>query len=129
MILTAHLLTGAAIASKVSNPAGAIILAFLSHYFLDLLPQIEYSVKSIRERRWQKSFQDFFKVALDFFSGILLILLFSNNQPIIFVAALVAIVPDGLHFLNIVFYKNRLLKKHQDLIDIEKGIEEYLPVD
>lgn len=115
MILTVHLLTGAAIASKISNPLWVIPLAFLSHYFLDLLPQAEYSIKNVRERYWQKSFLDFFKVFLDVATGILLIFFFSKNALLIFIAAFFAILPDGFHLLAILFPGDRLLTWHQRL--------------
>ena len=113
MVLTTHLLVGAAIASKVFNPALALPLAFLSHYPLDLAPHTEYEIKNIQKARWHRSFFDFLKVFLDIFFGILLISLFSNGNPIIFAAALLAIVPDGLELLNIIFPNYKPLTLHQ----------------
>ncbi|RLC35435.1 MAG: hypothetical protein DRZ76_00055 [Candidatus Nealsonbacteria bacterium] len=115
MILTAHLLTGAAIASKISNPALAFPLAFLSHYLLDLPPQTEYEVENIKKARWHKASSDFLKVFLDIFFGMLLIILFSDGSPIIFAAAFLAIVPDGLHLLNLIFPRSKPLAWHQRL--------------
>ena len=113
MILTCHLVIGALIASKVQSVPLVLSLAFLSHYFLDLLPQIEYKVDKIRAKQWSKSFSDFSKVFLDIAVGLLLILLFSKNTVLIFVAAFVAIVPDGFTLLYIIFDKNKLLNKHR----------------
>lgn len=115
MILTAHLLTGAAIASKISNPLLVLPLALLSHYFLDFLPQYEYSIKNIKERHWGKSLFDFSKVFLDITFALLLIRLFSESTPLIFAAAFLAILPDGFHLLTIIFYKNKLLNVHWGL--------------
>ena len=112
MILTCHLLAAAAVASKISNPFLAVPLAFLSHYFLDFPPQQEYDISNIKERRWQKSFFDFFKVFLDISIGMLLIFFFSKNTPLIFAAAFLAIVPDFLTLLALIFPKNKLLVKH-----------------
>ena len=109
MILTPHLLLGAAIASKIEYAPLAIILAFLSHYLLDLIPHIEYSIDNIEKNQWQKSLPDISRVFLDFSFGILLILIFSNNQPIIFACAFFAILPDGLSLLNYSF-SNKILK-------------------
>jgi len=114
MILLAHLLLGATIASKIENIPLAIILAFLSHYFLDFFPHIEYRIENIKNKQWSKSFPDFLRVFLDFFSGILIILLFAGVQPIIFAVSLFSILPDGLNFLNLIF-KNKLLKIHFNL--------------
>jgi len=113
MILICHLLAGAAIGANISNPVLALCLALLSHYFLDILPQLEYSIRNIQGGHWHKSFFDFFKVFLDIAFGILLILLFSKNTPLIFAAAFIAILPDGFTLLNIILRKNKLLNKHQ----------------
>jgi len=51
MILTTHMLAGAAAASKISNPFLALPLALLSHYLCDFLPHNDYSIINIVERR------------------------------------------------------------------------------
>ena len=48
MILLVHMLFGAAVGLSINNIYIAIIVAFLSHYFLDLFPHIEYNIKSTR---------------------------------------------------------------------------------
>lgn len=113
MILTPHLLAGAAVAAKISNPILGLFLAFLSHYFLDLLPQREYPIKNIKKRCWNKSFFDFSKVFLDISFGVLLILFFSTNNPLIFIAAFLAILPDGSTLIFLIFPKNKILAIHQ----------------
>jgi hypothetical protein len=111
MILLVHLLFGAAIASAIKNVPLAIVLAFLSHYFLDFIPHIEYSIENIEKRRWQKSFSNFLKITLDFCFGILLISMFSGNQPIVYIGAFFAILPDGFSVLNLII-SNKILKIH-----------------
>lgn len=120
MILFAHLLLGAAIALWVKNPIFAVILAFLSHYVLDLIPHTEYNIENIKKKQWNKSLPDILKIALDLFSGIFIILLFlsratlpAGRQAIIFVAAFFAILPDGLTVLGY-FLKNKLLELHKN---------------
>lgn len=113
MILTPHLLFGAAIASQIQNPISAIILAFLSHYFLDFLPHNEYSIKNITEKRWKKSFPDFLKVFVDFSIGVILILAFSQKTLTVFIAAFFAILPDGFNIFNCLF-KNNVLKSQSE---------------
>ena len=113
MILLVHLLLGALIGQKISNPFLAIILAFLSHYFLDLFPHIEYPIKNIKQKQWHKAMPDILRVILDFCSGISLIFLFSKNNPIIYVCAFFAILPDGFTFLGY-FLNNKTLKLHND---------------
>jgi len=118
MTLTPHLLLGAAIGSKIGNLPLAIVLAFLSHYLLDLIPHIEYPIDNISKKQWRKSLPDFLRVFLDFSFGVLLILIFSNNQPIIYVCALVALIPDSLTIISSIF-PNRVLSAH-DKIHTEK---------
>lgn len=114
MILISHLLFAAAIAQKIPYAPLAIILAFLSHYFLDIIPHIEYSIENITNKKWKKALPDFLKVFLDFASGIILILIFSTNQPIIFVGAFAGIISDGLSLLGSVF-PNKILKAHSSI--------------
>lgn len=113
MILTAHLLTGAALASKIHCAPLALSLAFLSHYFLDLIPHQEYSIENIREKRWKKSQLDFLKVFLDISFGTFFILLLAKNNPLIFTAAFLAILPDGFTLLSLVF-PNKMLRIHDN---------------
>ena len=119
MILLAHMLFGAAIGSSVHNVTLAIILALLGHYFLDMFPHIEYlestenSVKELK-KDWKKNLPKLIKVLFDFGIGIALILAFSKNQPIIYLCALIAIIPDGITVINSLF-PNKLLTKHQEI--------------
>ncbi|XOB41455.1 MAG: hypothetical protein ACKKMS_01895 [Candidatus Nealsonbacteria bacterium] len=118
MIATPHLLIGAVIVSKIKFLPLAFLLAFLSHYFLDFIPHIDYTSKdiyeNIYEKKWKKFFPDFLKVILDISLALFLILIFSKNQPIIFIGAFLAILTDGLNFLNFVF-PNKILKMHYKL--------------
>ena len=112
MILLVHLMFGAAVGSLLAKyPLLAIMLAFLGHYFLDLFPHVEYNIESASEKQWRKKLPAFFKVALDFFLGILLIFLFSKNYPIIYICAFFGVLPDGLSILNIIL-PNKILNKH-----------------
>jgi hypothetical protein len=113
MILTPHMLLGAAIASKIGYAPLAIILAFLSHYLLDIVPHIEYPIKNIQNKWWAKSLPDFLRVALDFSAGILIIYFFSGWQIIIFAGALFSVLPDAFNLLNYVF-PNNFLKNHSN---------------
>ena len=114
MILLAHMLLGAVVGYYAQNIFLAIILAILCHYFLDLFPHIEYSINHITSSNWKKSLPDFLKVFLDFTLGILLIFLFSTGQPMIYICAIIAIVPDGLTLISYVS-KNTWLAKHDYL--------------
>ena len=110
MILLVHMLFGAAIGAATKNPLLAIILAFLGHYFLDLFPHIEYNIDNIKYTHWKKALPDFLKVFLDFLLGILIISIFSKNQPIIFLCGFVALIPDGMTIITSLFPK--FLRRH-----------------
>ena len=111
MILLVHLLFGAAIGSVVKNIPLAVILAFLSHYFLDCLPHTEYSIDNITKKQWKKVTPDVLRVALDFLLGILLIFIFSDNHPITYICSFFAILPDGLSVLGS-FVKTNISEKY-----------------
>ncbi len=80
MIITPHILAGAAIGSRVHNYWEVAILALLSHYVLDLIPHCEYDeAVKLREAGKEKLIGHFLKIAIDFLSGIFIIILFSGN--------------------------------------------------
>jgi|SRR3989344_1590471 len=115
MILLAHMLFGAAIGALLaSNPILAITLAFLGHYFLDAFPHIEYSIDNIRHKIWGKALPDISKVILDFALAIFCISLLSENHPIIYICALVTLIPDALTIINDRF-PNVLLGLHDHM--------------
>jgi len=110
MILLIHLLFGAAIGSVVENIPLAVLLAFLGHYFLDLFPHIEYPVPAFKNKKWDFHWQSFLVISFDFIFGLYIIFLFSNNKPIIYLCALIALVPDLLTLFEYKFKNNFLLK-------------------
>ncbi len=112
MLLTPHILTGAAIVTRVQNPILGLIFVLLSHYFLDVFPQTEYSVKNIRSGQWSKSLPDFLKTFADIALGLVIIFLTVGYTPLVLIAAFLAIFPDGLTLLHCIFPANRLLRKH-----------------
>ena len=115
MILSTHLIAGAIIASKISNPILALPLAFLSHYFLDSLPHKDYSITNIHLKQWNKAFFDFLRVFIDVFLGIFFILLFSDNSILVFFAAFLAITPDGVTLFSKIIPENKMTHLHQKI--------------
>jgi hypothetical protein len=108
------MLFGAAIGSIFKNPVLAIFLALSSHYFLDLFPHIEYPIENIKNKQWRRSFWDLAKAIADFCLGIILIFIFSDNRPVIYICAFFAILPDGFTFLNYIF-SNKILEMQYNL--------------
>ena len=111
MIWSAHLLLGDAIGSKIQNIPLALLLAFLSHYILDVIPHIEYPIKNIENKKWGEIFPDILKIILDFCLGIFFIFIFSKNQPIVYLCAFMAILPDVITGLNHLF-PNKIFALH-----------------
>jgi len=111
MILLVHMLLGAAIGSIFKIPLLAMILALFSHYFLDIFPHTEYPIGNIKNKQWQKAIPELLSVATDFFTGLLIILIFSSGNIIVYICALIAIMPDGLSLLSIIA-PNKILEKH-----------------
>lgn len=108
MILLVHMLFGVAIGLLFHNPTIAVIAAFLSHYFLDLFPHIEYLdsteelSRQIKTGQWQRKIPDIIKVFFDFLAGFLLVFLFSDNSVLAYACAAAAVIPDGLTVINFI---------------------------
>lgn len=104
MILTVHSVVGAAIVNQCSFKWWAYLLAFFSHFFLDLLPHREYSIKKL-EVGWRKKefWQTSGKIFLDFLGGFIFITLFAENLKnlsYLFLGGFFAILPDALNALS-----------------------------
>lgn len=112
MLLTPHILAGAAIITRVQNPFLGLVFVLLSHYLLDLPPQKEYSISNIRSLRWKKSTPDFLRVSLDVALGLGIVFWLIGYTPLLLAAVSLSILPDGLTLLHCIFPKNGPLKKH-----------------
>ncbi len=116
MFITPHMLVGAAIGVKASNPWTAFCFGLLSHYLIDFLPHWDY-LKEIRINK----LEDFLKIFLDFIIGTIMVLFLVWNLPnklIIAIAVVSALLPDFLEFI----YKNFKVKQLQFLSDFHHKI-------
>jgi len=116
MIFVIHFAAGILIALKIKSLLFVILLAFLSHYFLDFLPHPEYSVLNIRNKKWKKTKLEFLKVFIDLGLGLILII-FSHylaraDYFLLFIAVFFAILPDILNVSKLLLFNNRFLKYH-----------------
>jgi len=109
MILTLHTLVGAIISLYFRPLWIGILLAFLSHYFLDFLPHKDYSIKNIKQKNWGKAFFDFGKIFLDGIGGFLILALCLKKPWIGFLGGGISLIPDGIHFLNIFFNNQKII--------------------
>lgn len=102
MILTPHILVGAAIVSQIPNIWG-LILAFFSHFVLDVIPHFEYSIKGIKRFEKRQFFRSLIKVELDFCLGVIIfafIVTDLSSTRVIYglLGIAAAVLPDGLMF-------------------------------
>lgn len=113
MIITCHLLFGAAIAQKTQNPALGLFFAFLSHFLLDFIPHQEYGV-NFKQKFWKAPLLDFLKVGADFLLGILVISAINKNMILALAGGFAAIIPDVIAVLYFVLPENRIMKIYYD---------------
>jgi hypothetical protein len=119
MILIPHLIISGVIAAKINYLPLALILAFLSHYLLDFLPHIEYSIDNIENKNWKKSGRDFLKLGIDFLIGLFFLTLIyfitKTNYYILAAAGFLGIFPDMITGAYFFYPDNKLLKWHYKL--------------
>lgn len=129
MTLTAHAITGAALASLVPDqPLVGFVIGFASHFVLDAIPHWDYKLNSKKEDSnnhmnddmvINKDFlKDILKISFDGILGLLLSLIVFNfyfKFPTLVVLSGVigAMMPDALQF---VYMKWR----HEPLISLQK---------
>lgn len=123
MILTPHMLVGAAIGSKIENYWAIFILATALHFIFDMLPHWEYGRRYEIETITRRGLFLFFLQALiDLFAGLAIIVWVLWPEPFnyyVLFGALVSILPDGLVLLYAVWAvaskkKDNWLKKYYD---------------
>jgi len=120
MIITPHLLAGAAIGSRIHNWWAVAILSFASHYVLDAIPHPAYQINFLKNKTLGKvTAADILKLGADFCSGFLFIFLVAEKTTSFLYMAFgmfIAILPDFLQVLYH-FYKNRFLEPFQMIHD------------
>ncbi len=103
MILTPHLLVGAAIGSKVHSWWAVIILSIASHYILDAIPHFEYRVRFLKNKTFNRDLAvDSLKLGADFAVGFFTVFYLGANSINFQNMALgmaAAVLPDFLQFL------------------------------
>ena len=106
MILTAHILVGAAIGAKLGNPFLIVPAAYLSHILLDAFPHWEYSIDGLDERRYTKAFlHKILKVFLDLAVGFSSVYFLARVVdpailPFMALGGFFGALPDGVTFLE-----------------------------
>jgi hypothetical protein len=125
MILTPHILVGAAIGAKTQNLGLIVILGILSHFILDKIPHWDYQCLGIKNFKKTKNFKalffNFLKIAIDGLIGLLIVLLVIwqknilnlNYLPFILFGIFTCLLPDiALGFS--LFFSGKFAKKYID---------------
>ena len=102
MLLTPHLLIGAAIGLKIPTLWLIIPISIFLHFLIDLIPHSHYSVDNIRQADIINSLKEFMMVALDIAFGTIIcgILIWRSEFFIYAVAGMaVSVLPDALTFI------------------------------
>lgn len=113
MILSPHLIAGAALGAKFQNPYLMPLIAIALHHFMDRLPHYDYKILPF-------SASSTIKISIDISAGILtiaFIYLFFNpdaNLASIASGAFFSVIPDGFLLLSLIFPQNNLLQKYRN---------------
>jgi len=112
MVLTPHILVGAAVGTQVSNIWVAFLFGLISHYLIDFLPHWDYlDVFKIN------NYKHIIKVSLDLIIGTVLVLSLTwseFNIIIIFSAIFGSLLPDFLNGISMNF-EFKWLKLHTQM--------------
>jgi len=108
MILSVHLIAGAALGAKVHNLWLLFLASLVLHFIVDALPHWEYSTDEI-EKPSKKNFLIFAaKVSTDLLFGLFIVFFFFRQSPYFFhslFGAFVSLLPDGFLFLAMILPK------------------------
>lgn len=133
MLETPHVIVGAAIATKVANPALALPLAFMSHFVLDKIPHwnphLNTEFKNGNRVTNRSRNIVIIDVAVSLVAGIFIasqVLPNTNHFLTIIAASFFSVLPDVIEgpyfFLNV---RNKLIKRW---IVFQKSLQEDAPV-
>lgn len=128
MILTPHILVGAAIGYKVHNFWLVAVFSIIVHFILDMIPHKEYEINGVKNGKLNSAFvKDFLKVAVDGLIGLLLVVLLTKDFTDLNYMA-VGIISAGLpDFLLLLSYVSRsrvlniIRRFHEDIVHIYKN--------
>jgi len=132
MILSTHILAGAAIGSEFNDLGLIFILALSSHYVLDAFPHLEiYFLNSAPEElknlRNKKVIKNIIKAGVDFWLGMGLVIVFgilakADLLPLL-IGGAVATAPDALQLL---YYR---AEKQKGAIKVAQAIHKWAHFD
>lgn len=105
MIITPHILVGAAIGKLTGDYFWASFLALISHYLVDCIPHKEYPTKNLDSGRFDwKMAGDFTKLGFDFLPGFSIgVFLANGDLGYVLAGMFFSILPDIAMYLKIIF--------------------------
>lgn len=123
MIITPHLILGAAIGAKIKYLGWIIVLGLVSHLILDKIPHWDYGSRAIRKFHRKKScktlFIFFLKLIVDGLIGLTIVLLIVWQKDMmkleyllfIFIGIFFSLLPDFLLGVASLFFYNKKFAK------------------
>jgi hypothetical protein len=114
MVITPHLLIGAAIGFNLQSLWAIFIFSLISHFIADKLPHWEYDASSLENKKGILIF--FIKVAADVALGFLLLFLLLQQQsawPYAVFGAFISALPDFPLLLYYFFPDSKLLAHYK----------------
>jgi len=108
MVLTPHILAGAALGASTVNPLVATVGAFALHFALDAIPHWDYDIRSSRKKA-------ILKVSADLAVAGVAVLFLIWHMPLeqqisTLIGGFFGVLPDGLLLLSFIF-KNKYLDR------------------
>lgn len=93
------MMTGAAVAVTTGSWWWSVLLPIVLHFGEDMLPHLDPSLEHMSRRQW------FFWASIDFFIGLILVLLVVGNKMnnIVMIAVLAGVLPDILSIIEYFF--------------------------
>ena len=113
MILLTHSIAGAALAATQKDPLLAILVGFLSHFVLDVVPHWEYKIKPLQEDPLSReALPAYRKIVIDGLSGVavplaLFVLWQDADFWLVFSGIIGAMLPDALQGVHLFWRSNR----------------------
>jgi len=123
MIITPHLIVGAAIGAKTHNLGLIIILGLLSHWIMDKIPHWDYSISENIEffrktRKVKYLLKPFLKLSLDALIGLIFVFFItyknirSSEMPYIVIGVFFSTLPDITLFSSLLFTSEKFSQKY-----------------
>src|SRR3989338_4651969 len=100
MMITPHVLVGAALATRISNPFALVFFAVVSHFVIDMIPHHDYDINPLKKK--------FYKIFIDGAIAAASLWYFIapmpfEQQALCALGGFFGIFPDGLWMLHRLF--------------------------